>query len=98
MRVKPEPSRSAKSFSLLSLTIREHSVTRTQVHSVISPKSIRNIKPQHTEGTEISVSYPGSSSTFIEHLLQVLCVGYTANQTGTPVTFQWLHEQSPGCQ
>lgn len=28
-----------------------------------------NTKPQYTEGTEISVSCPGSSSTFIERLL-----------------------------
>lgn len=40
MRVKPDPSRNAKCLSLIFLTVRKQSFTRTQVHSIISQKSI----------------------------------------------------------
>ena len=57
-------------LSLILLTTRKQSFTRTQVHSIISQKSIlRNAKPQCREGTDISVSCPGSNSTLIERLL-----------------------------
>ena len=58
-----------------------------------------NTKPQYTEGTEISVSCPGSSSAFIERLLYSrYCVWDTQQIRQGLVTFQWLNEQSPGCQ
>ena len=88
-------------LSLILLTNRKQSFTRTQVHSIISQKSIlRNAKPQCREGTDISVSCPGSNSTLIERLtlFQALCVGHGANLTRIPVTFQWLNEQPKSCQ
>lgn len=98
MRVKPDPSRNAKCLSLILLTVRKQSFTRTQVHSIISQKSIlRNIKPQCTEGSDVSVSCPGSSSTFIECLLYSRHFVWDTEQI-RQVTFQWLNEQSKSCQ
>lgn len=97
-RVKPEPSRYAKCFSLILQTTRKQVFTRTQVRSIINQKSIlRNIKPPYTEGTEISVNCSGLSSTFIECLLYPrYCVWDTEQirPTRSLVTFQWVNEQS----
>ena len=71
IRAKPEPSRNAKCLSLILLTTRKRSFTRTQVHSIISQKSIlRNVKPQCREGTDISVS----CLVRIQHLLSAYSI------------------------
>lgn len=63
----------------------------------------RNIKPQYTEGTEISVNCPGLSPTFTEYLLNPRYRVWDTEQirqTRIPaeLTFQQVNEQSRSCQ
>lgn len=94
-------------LSLILLTTRKQSFTRTQVHSIISQKSIlRNAKPQCREGTDISVSCPGSNSTLIERLLysrhcvwdtEQIWQGFLSHSSGLMSNPKAANERLLGC-